>query len=121
MNAARELYRKAAAAKYLTLAGVSLPIGSQITDVSPFGIAMERTAELIQRLASDGHQIRFVDAGGGLGISYSSAEPVDFADVARRYGEAVTTPLLRLKKPRPHLLLEPGRSIIAPAGALVTR
>ena len=121
MDAARELYRKAAAAKYLTVAGVSLHIGSQITDVSPFGIAMERTAELIQQLVSDGHQIRFVDAGGGLGISYSSAEPVDFADVARRYAEAVTAPLLRIKKPRPHLLLEPGRSIIAPAGALVTR
>ncbi len=121
MNAARELYRRAAAAKYLTVAGVSLHIGSQITDVSPFGIAMERTAELIQQLGSDGHQIRLVDAGGGLGISYSSAEPVNFADVARRYAEAVTAPLLRLKKPRPHLLLEPGRSIIAPAGALVTR
>jgi len=121
MSAARELYRRAAAAKYLTVAGVSLHIGSQITDVSPFGIAMERTAELIQQLGSDGHQIRLVDAGGGLGISYSSAEPVNFADVARRYAEAVTAPLLRLKKPRPHLLLEPGRSIIAPAGALVTR
>ncbi len=121
MSAARELYRRAAAAKYLTVAGVSLHIGSQITDVSPFGIAMERTAELIQQLGSDGHQIRLVDAGGGLGISYSSAEPVNFAEVARRYAEAVTAPLLRLKKPRPHLLLEPGRSIIAPAGALVTR
>jgi diaminopimelate decarboxylase len=121
MSVSRELYRKAAAAKYLTVAGVSLHIGSQITDVSPFGIAMERTAELIQQLASDGHQIRFVDAGGGLGISYSSAEPVNFADVARRYAEAVTAPLLRLKKPWPHLLLEPGRSIIAPAGALVAR
>ncbi len=121
MDAARDLYRKAAAARYLTVAGVSLHIGSQITDVSPFGIAMERTAELIQHLASDGHQIRFVDAGGGLGISYSSAEPVNFADVARRYADAVTAPLLRLKKPRPHLLLEPGRSIIAPAGALITR
>src|SRR5258708_24891779 len=97
MDAARDLYRKAAAARYLTVAGVSLHIGSQITDVSPFGIAMERTAESIQHLASDGHQILFVDAGVGLGISYSSAEPLTFADVPPPSADPVTPPLFRLK------------------------
>jgi diaminopimelate decarboxylase len=118
---ARELYRRAARHKYLRVAGVSLHIGSQIGDVTPFHVAMERAVDLALDLIADGHKIRFIDAGGGLGISYNSSAPVDFNDLAHRYEEAITEPLLRMKKPVPHLLLEPGRSIIAPAGALVTR
>ena len=121
ISAARELCRKAAARKYLTVAGVSLHIGSQITDVSPFGIAMERAADLVQQLVTDGHQIRFIDAGGGLGVSYNSSEQADFSGVARKYAEIITRPLSRLKNLKLHLLLEPGRSIIAPAGAVITR
>ncbi|HKD82764.1 MAG TPA: diaminopimelate decarboxylase [Candidatus Angelobacter sp.] len=117
---ARELCRRAATHKYLRVSGVSLHIGSQIGDVAPFHLAMERAVDLAQQLAADGHSIRFIDAGGGLGISYNSAAPVDFSDLAHRYAEALMTPLERLKS-RPHLLLEPGRSIVAPAGALVTR
>jgi diaminopimelate decarboxylase len=118
---ARELYRRAARHKYLRVAGVSLHIGSQIGDVTPFHLAMERAVDLALELIADGHKVRFIDAGGGLGISYNSSAPVDFNDLAHRYEEAITEPLLRMKKPVPHLLLEPGRSIIAPAGALVTR
>jgi diaminopimelate decarboxylase len=117
---ARELYRRAAGHKYLRVAGVSLHIGSQIGDVTPFHLAMERAVDLALELISDGHKIRFIDAGGGLGISYNSSAPVDFTELAHRYEEAITEPLLRMKKPIPRLLLEPGRSIIAPAGALVT-
>jgi diaminopimelate decarboxylase len=118
---ARGILRDIAGSKYLQVAGVSLHIGSQITDTTPFGEAMERAADLVRQLRSDGHTIRFLDAGGGLGISYNSAEPQNFAEVARHYAKAVTAPVLKLPSPRPHLLLEPGRSIIAPAGALVTR
>jgi diaminopimelate decarboxylase len=118
---ARELCRRAAQHKYLRVSGVSLHIGSQIGDVTPFHLAMERAVDLALELLADGHKIRFIDAGGGLGISYNSSAPVDFNDLAHRYEEAITEPLLRMKKPVPHLLLEPGRSIIAPAGALVTR
>ena len=118
---ARELCRRAAQHKYLRVAGVSLHIGSQIGDVTPFHLAMERAVDLALELIADGHKIRFIDAGGGLGISYNSSAPVDFTELAHRYEEAITEPLLRMKKPVPHLLLEPGRSIIAPAGALVTR
>src|SRR5258708_7401129 len=121
ITAARELYRQAATQKYLRVAGVSLHIGSQITDVWSFRLAMEGTRDLIAQLTADGHDIRFVDAGGGLGISYNSAEPEDFVDLAQRYAEAVTQPLLALRESRPHVLLEPGRSIIASAGALLTR
>ncbi|MGB8129042.1 MAG: diaminopimelate decarboxylase [Candidatus Angelobacter sp.] len=121
ISSARELCGRAAQHKYLRVAGVSLHIGSQISDVMPFHLAMERAVDLALELIADGHKIRFIDAGGGLGISYNSSAPVDFHEVANRYEEAVTEPLLRMKKPIPHLLLEPGRSIIAPAGALVTR
>jgi diaminopimelate decarboxylase len=121
ISAAQNLYRQAAAQKYLRVAGVSLHIGSQITDVSSFRLAMERTVDLIAQLTADGHDIRFVDAGGGLGISYSSTEPEDFPALAQRYAEAVTQPLLKLRGSRPRVLLEPGRSIIASAGALLTR
>jgi diaminopimelate decarboxylase len=120
ISRARELYRRAAGHKYLRVAGVSLHIGSQIGDVTPFHLAMERAVDLALELISDGHKIRFIDAGGGLGISYNSSAPVDFTELAHRYEEAITEPLLRMKKPIPRLLLEPGRSIIAPAGALVT-
>ncbi|HEY2499335.1 MAG TPA: diaminopimelate decarboxylase [Candidatus Angelobacter sp.] len=118
---ARDLCRRAAAHKYLRVSGVSLHIGSQIGDVAPFHLAMERAVDLALQLLADGHKIRFIDAGGGLGISYNSSAPIDFTDLAHRYEEAITEPLLRMRKPVPHLLLEPGRFIIAPAGALVTR
>ena len=118
---AGELYRRAASCKYLRVAGVSLHIGSQITDIAPFRMAVERAVELIQQLAPHGHEIRFLDAGGGLGISYDSERPMDFREQAQRYAEAITRPLERLKERRVHILLEPGRSIIAPAGALITR
>ncbi len=121
ISSARELYRRAAGHKYLRVAGISLHIGSQIGDVTPFHLAMQRAVELARQLLADGHKVRFIDAGGGLGISYSSAAPIDFPELAHRYAEAITEPLLNMKKPIPHLLLEPGRSIIAPAGALITR
>ncbi len=121
ISSARDLCRRAAGHKYLRVAGVSLHIGSQIGEVTPFHLAMERAVDLALDLLGDGHKLRFIDAGGGLGISYNSAAAVDFTELAHRYEEAITEPLLRMKKPVPHLLLEPGRAIIAPAGALVTR
>lgn len=118
---ARKLYQQAAGQKYLDVAGVSLHIGSQITDVSPFGVAVERAAELIRQLDADGHKIRFLDAGGGLGISYSSPSEGSFSDFVREYAESIMRPLQALGKLQPHLLLEPGRSIVGPAGVLLTR
>jgi diaminopimelate decarboxylase len=119
--AAPELYRRAAAHKYLNVAGASLHIGSQITDVAPFSLAMERMAELVQQLAADGRHIRFVDAGGGLGISYKSSELGDFPRLAGSYAKAIIGPLRKIRKLQLQVLLEPGRSLVAPAGVLVTR
>ena len=67
---ARALYAKASGARYLKVRGVSVHIGSQITDVAPFGEAMARVADLVRELREDGHSIDYIDAGGGLGISY---------------------------------------------------
>jgi diaminopimelate decarboxylase len=116
LGEARELYALCARSKYLQVAGVSVHIGSQISDVSPFAAAMERIAELVKQLRTDGHQINFVDAGGGLGIDY--AAPRDFEASAGEYARAVMRPLRGLGI---RLLLEPGRSIVGPAGVLLTR
>jgi diaminopimelate decarboxylase len=113
---ARALYAEAAAAPYLKVAGVSVHIGSQITDVAPFAEAVERVADLVRELRADGHSVAYVDTGGGLGIPYQEPEYV-FADQVTEYARAVTRPLRGLNV---HLLLEPGRSIVGPAGALIT-
>ena len=115
---ARELYAVASSTRYLKVAGVSVHIGSQILDAVPFEATMERVAALVRDLRDDGHRIQYLDAGGGLGIDYESANAGPFDQQANAYGRAITTPLRKLKV---HLLLEPGRSIVGPAGVLLTR
>ncbi|HEX8926674.1 MAG TPA: diaminopimelate decarboxylase [Terriglobales bacterium] len=114
---ARELYEQIANSKYLQAAGVSVHIGSQIRDFSSFNAAMERVAALVRQLRQDGHEIKFVDAGGGMGINYRDGSD-DFASLAGEYAKAVTGPLQGLGV---KLLLEPGRAIVGPAGVLLTR
>jgi diaminopimelate decarboxylase len=96
---------------------VSVHIGSQITDAAPFGEAMVRVADLVHELRRDGHRIKYVDAGGGLGIVYDKSDIQDFSRDVAAYARALTGPLRNLDL---HLLLEPGRAIIGPAGVLVT-
>ncbi len=115
---ARVLYAKAAHAPQLKVTGVSAHIGSQITDVAPFTEAMTRLADLVRELSIDGHRITHVDAGGGLGIDYQRSDTGEFSRIVAAYAKALTAPLRGLKV---HLLLEPGRSIVGPAGALITR
>ncbi len=113
---ARAIYARICEEKYLEAAGISVHIGSQITDMEPFRQTMLRVAELARQLTADGHRIRYVDAGGGLGISYQGGD--DFAARVRAYAQAVLAPLRGLKV---HLLLEPGRALVGTAGALLTR
>jgi diaminopimelate decarboxylase len=118
---ARALYAKAAAAPYLQVAGVSVHIGSQITDVAPFAEAVARVADLFRELRADGHSVDYIDTGGGLGIAYQApdsdfADQI-FADYVAEYARAVSKPLRGLHV---HLLLEPGRAIVGPAGVLLT-
>jgi diaminopimelate decarboxylase len=114
---AKELYAAAAQEAYLDVAGVSVHIGSQIADVSSFAAALERVADFVRELRTQGHDIRYVDAGGGLGISYEGTQG-NFAEQISAYAAAVLAPLRGLKV---HLLLEPGRSIVGAAGVLLTR
>jgi diaminopimelate decarboxylase len=118
LGEARKLYAQASGTRYLQIAGVSVHIGSQITDVEPFGLAMERVAELVRALQEDGHKIVYVDAGGGLGIAYEGTATAEFAQQAADYATALLRPLRGL---RIHLLLEPGRVIVGPAGILLTQ
>ena len=118
---ARGLYRKAAKLKGLDPAGVSVHIGSQIRNVDPFAAATTRVIGLIADLRKDGHDIRYLDAGGGLGIDYN--DPLDDscfdpAGEVERYAAALSKALGDV---RAWLLLEPGRFIVAQAGALLSR
>src|SRR6185369_6361576 len=114
---ARAIYRRAAKSKWLEPYGVSVHIGSQIRKVDPFAAALERVTALVAELRRDKHNIRTVDAGGGLGIDYSDA-PFDAPHQVERYAAALNK---GLADETAHLLLEPGRFLVAQAGALLTR
>jgi diaminopimelate decarboxylase len=117
---ARMLYARAGGIRHLRVAGVSVHIGSQITDVRSFSAAMHRVADLVRELRRDGHEIEFVDAGGGLGISYDSTPHTtdEFRNTIAGYADSILKPLRGLKV---HLLLEPGRSIVGSGGVLLTQ
>lgn len=117
INAARAIYRKAIKSKWLEAAGVSVHIGSQIRKVDPFASALARVTALIADLRRDGHDIRYVDAGGGLGIDYTH-ETFDAEAQVAKYATALKQ---GLADEAAHLILEPGRFIVAQAGALLTR
>ncbi len=114
---ARAVYRKAG--KYLEPCGVSVHIGSQIRSAEPFGAAAQRVAKLIVDLRRDGHAIRFMDVGGGLGIEYHSDHPFDPEEKVRQYAAALM-PIIESTGGLT-LLLEPGRFLVAQAGALLAR
>jgi len=116
---ARAVYRNAAGYKWIEPAGVSVHIGSQIRSTEPFGSAVARVAALILELRKDGLPIRFLDAGGGLGIEYHAGQPFNPEEKVRHYADALAKAIDGLGSIT--LLLEPGRFLIAQAGALVTR
>jgi diaminopimelate decarboxylase len=114
---ARDVYRRAAQLPGLEPAGVSVHIGSQIRAVEPFQQALLRVCGLVEELRSDGLNIRYIDGGGGFGIEYGTAAFDPAASVAA-YAFAIRAALDGLNA---HLLLEPGRFLVAQAGALLTR
>jgi diaminopimelate decarboxylase len=116
ISEAHDLYAQAGESKYLRIAGVSVHIGSQITEFTPFAAAMDRVAQLVGQLRADGYTIEYVDAGGGLGINYKG--PQDFESTVAEYAKAIMRPLGDLNVT---VLFEPGRSIVGPAGVLLTR
>jgi diaminopimelate decarboxylase len=114
---AREVYRRAAALPGLDPAGVSVHIGSQIRAVGPFAESLQRVRSLIEELRADGLNMRYIDGGGGFGIEYTNALFDPAASIAD-YAAALRGVLAGLGC---HLLLEPGRFVVAQAGALLTR
>ncbi len=114
---ARAVYRKAG--RYLEARGVSVHIGSQIGSADPFGAAAERVIRLIVELRKDGHGIQFIDIGGGLGVEYHADRPFDAAEKVHQYAAAVLPAVQSVEGLK--LLLEPGRFIVAQAGALISR
>ncbi|HZQ71453.1 MAG TPA: diaminopimelate decarboxylase [Burkholderiales bacterium] len=111
---AERLYARAAAARELEVVGIGCHIGSQLADAGPFAAAVERLAELAQRIEARGIALRHVDVGGGMGIRYKD-EPV------RPVSEFVAAARRALPSERQRLILDPGRSIVGNAGALLTR
>jgi diaminopimelate decarboxylase len=118
MAEAPALYRRAARSKHLLPAGISVHIGSQIQHAEPFGQALRRVRELVTALAAENIALRYIDAGGGLGISYKIEEPFDPQALLAQYARVVRTALEGFDG---ELLLEPGRFVIAQAGALLAQ
>jgi diaminopimelate decarboxylase len=112
---ARKAYRLAASLPALRIVGVACHIGSQIGEVRPFVEAAQKMRALFLQLRSDGHDLRRLDMGGGLGVPYGDgAEPAP----PQKYGEALVRALRGLEV---KVLLEPGRLLAANAGVLLSR
>jgi diaminopimelate decarboxylase len=117
IHKAHGIYKRAAGNKWLEAHGVSVHIGSQIRSADPFGAAMERVNKLVRQLKSVGIKLSVVDAGGGLGIDYHGGS-FDAATKVREYAAALEHALEGFEG---RLLLEPGRFLVAQAGALIAR
>ena len=116
---AAEIYGTAARNRWLEPYGISVHIGSQIRSSEPFGAAIARVSKLAARLERAGIGLKSIDAGGGLGIDYhGGADGIDPAAKVAEYAAAIETALAGFEG---KLLIEPGRFIVAQAGALVTR
>ncbi len=111
---ALEEFKLASSLKHIDVAGVHKHIGSQLTEVTPFVDALKKVLELVEQLKGRGINIRYINIGGGLGITYSDEKPPEPKDLA-----AAISPLLRDLKCT--VIMEPGRVIVGNAGALVTR
>ncbi len=111
---ARDLYRRAARLPGIEVVGVHMHIGSQLTKATPIADSLARLVELVEALQGDGIRLNYVDVGGGLGIRYREEHPPSPGE----YVQALAPLFRRLGLT---VLLEPGRSIVGNAGALLTR
>ena len=109
-----EEYRRARTLPHVEIVGVDCHIGSQVTQISPFIDALERLKSLIGRLWEEGIEIRYLDLGGGLGITYNEEMPPH----PEEYARAVIESARDLKVT---FIFEPGRVIVGNAGILVSR
>jgi diaminopimelate decarboxylase len=115
ISRARDVYAYARTLPGLSIRGVDMHIGSQITDLEPFDDAFALLADFVRTLRADGHQIEHVDLGGGLGIPYRTDNdpppfPENYAKIVARHTAALNC----------RVMLEPGRGIVGNAGVLVS-
>lgn len=111
---ALEMYRHAVTLNNVQMVGIDCHIGSQITDLSPMLDALSEVLRLVDDLEEEGIALEHIDLGGGLGICYKDEEPIPITS----YASAV---LQAMGKHGHRLLFEPGRSIVANAGILLSR
>ena len=111
---APEIYSQAAAMKGIQIQGVDMHIGSQLTQLEPFEQAFELLYNLVSKLLADGHPISYIDLGGGLGVDYEhDKSPPSIAD----YCNKINTLLADWDG---RVIIEPGRSIVAESGLLIS-
>jgi diaminopimelate decarboxylase len=111
---ARALYLKYRDSRWIDWQGISAHIGSQIFSLAPHRRALSRLVGFVRELRRAGISLRYIDGGGGLGIRYTSEQPPEKS--------AWAAELARIVRPLGcHLIVEPGRSLIGPAGVLLTR
>ncbi len=111
----REVYKRAGAMAGIDVIGVDVHIGSQLTELEPFELAFKKVAELTEALRADGHNIRRLDLGGGLGIPYERSNAAPPLPV--EYGELIKRTVGHLGC---EIEIEPGRLISGNAGILVS-
>ena len=114
INHAYEVYLQAEQMDNIAVVGVDCHIGSQLTDITPFIDAMKHLLSLVDRLANSGIKLKHIDIGGGLGVRYQNETVPSLAS----YMDALA-PLLKDRTET--LVMEPGRSITANAGILLTQ
>jgi len=115
IHEAEAIYDRARELHNLEASGVSCHIGSQLLNANPIFEAMEKVLELVGRLRGAGHAIQSIDLGGGLGVAYQST---DHPPPIRHFVDCIRQ---RLQGMDLTVMLEPGRSIVGPAGVLLTR
>ena len=111
---ADEIYLSAAKLEGINIVGVDCHIGSQLTDAQPFLDALDRVLALVDQLKQQQIQIKHIDLGGGLGVNYNGEQPPRISDYIGQVKEAISDRQL-------DLYFEPGRSIAANSGLLLTQ
>ncbi|WGV14437.1 diaminopimelate decarboxylase [Psychrobacter maritimus] len=108
------VYEQAAQLSHIDIVGIDCHIGSQLTEVTPFVAALDKVIELIHSLRDKGIVLRHIDLGGGLGVRYIDETPVSIDEFAQAL-------LPKLSELGLTVFFEPGRSIVANAGVLLTK
>lgn len=108
------VYEQAAQLSHIDIVGIDCHIGSQLTEVAPFVAALDKVIELIHSLRAKGIELRHIDLGGGLGVRYIDETPVSIEEFAQAL-------LPKLSELGLTVFFEPGRSIVANAGVLLTK